>query len=669
MTKEKRDIVIVGAGSAGLTVAVGLTKLGKNPLLLYKQLGGECTNSGCVPSKRFLHLVNQPSFSSFSRPFSDIRRTVDHIRAEEYTLLKEAHIDYYEGSVEFVGPQELELTDKKNKKKRIQFGTAILATGSSPLRIPIPGLPEQMILTNENVFQLSSLPQSLVILGGGPIGAELSTAFAKAGSKVSLIIRSQLLPREILDTVEIVRSRLENLGVHIYEGVHSQTYNPKDKNLILQDKQKKQIAEITKPNFVLQAIGRVPNTDINLEAAGITYSAKGIHVNSSFQTSNKHVYAIGDCIVGPKFTHLAYNQGVFLTQKLVFPLAQPPQGPLPAVTFTDPPIASVGTLTEDELTRKFVLDLSTSDRSVIENKQNMKAIVFVDMLTGRIRGVTLVGEAAEHLITFFSLALFKKVSVFAFAHLIIPYPTYASAFSQLYGIFLGVYIKQLPRTILTYLRIQIHRIIVALFWLGVSGTLVYTLSLYDFDAQRVALLLNQLFTSEFGIVLFFLAYILRAFLSLPATLLSVLGGSLYGFWLGLVLTILASNTSSMVAYFLGNTVFAGKKEEEESPSGFKQSIRENTFETVLVGRLTYFPYDLLSYIAGGLGVSFWQFMLATALGSLPGSIAIVSFGAGIENILNFQNFRLEPQYFLLGLVLLVVSLVLSKILKKNNLKK
>jgi pyruvate/2-oxoglutarate dehydrogenase complex dihydrolipoamide dehydrogenase (E3) component/uncharacterized membrane protein YdjX (TVP38/TMEM64 family) len=667
---KEHEYVVLGAGSAGLTVAIGLAKLGKDVLVIAEEIGGDCTNTGCVPSKKFLQLAHQYRNSPdtnhqkdlHSNIFKHIQATIQDILAHDDHILSSNNIKLIQARAVFTGPHELYI---KDKKQTVRFQKAIIATGTSPFVVPIDGLPETKLLTNETVFNLQQIPSKLVVIGGGPIGAELATAFALFGSKVTLVLRSSFLPHDPPEAAALVRTSLEQLGVKMIDGVYKQSYDKEKGHLVLYDKQGKRKTRVESPDFVLQAIGRTPNTQIGLEEAGVAYGPKGVAVDDKFCTSQKHIQALGDVTASPKFTHLAYNQGVNLIKGLVLPISSYRQPPLPWVTFTDPPIASVGMTQEKGRVKMFAIDLAQSDRAKIDEKETMKAFVYIDMLSGTVKGASIVGEPAEPLINMFTVMILKKMKAFELTNLITPYPTYANGLNSLNSLFLTEFKTHLKENAFSYFKDHWQRIAAGFFWIVIAGSLFWYFASVGFDTQRVALLLNDLLLSDLGIVIFFAAYVLRATLSLPATLLSILGGSIYGFWWGILLTILASNTSSAFAYYLGKTVFAST-EEATTTSGFRAYIQKNTFEAVLIARLTYVPYDLVSYIAGGLRVPFWQFMGATALGALPGTVAIVSFGAGIENILDFENFRLQPEFFGIGLGVMVVSILFSKWLKRKK---
>lgn len=675
--KSHYSYIILGAGSAGLTVAVGLSKLKKDILVVAKDIGGECTHTGCVPSKTFLSLAmhyvcrsHKKSNEQLRRDvFKMIREKVEELETEDLQYLTDNDIPFLLGTASFLNRKTIEVhSNEGGKKHTITFDRCIIATGSSAVTIDIPGIPARKILTNESLFELRHLPERVVIFGGGPIGTEIGTAFSKFEVETSLIVRSELISYEPREMVAVVRESIQKYGGTVYEGVKSQEYDHQKRQLILKDSHNNEMARIPEADYYLMALGRTPNTAaLNLERAGIEYARDGIIVNQDLETSQPHIWAIGDVTQSPKFTHLANNHGKFIIQKVLMPWVHRTEPLLPACTFSDPPIASVGIKEESLFVKKFIVDFSKSDRGKIENATQETGAIFVDMIRGRIVGASLVGHFAEHAISFFTLAITKKMSVFELQNFVIPYPTIFDGLQQLYRQFLSVYPKELPGRIFAVLTLNSVRIITAVFWVGIAGAVFWYLQRIGFDTARLATDLEALFRTPAGMLLFVITYSLRAMISFSAVVLSALGGALYGFWGGLILTLIASNLSSAVAYWLGRTVFSRTVENERAHS-ITRTMRKSTFETVLFLRLAAFPYDLLSYIAGSLKAPFGQFITATAIGSLPGSIAIVSFGASLKNITDISSFKVDPFYLSFSVILFIGSILISLIVRRAHFR-
>lgn len=668
---KKVSYLIIGAGSAGLTAAIGFRKLGKDVLLVSKTIGGDCTHTGCVPSKTFLHLARKYANTSSSSDkkhlhesvFSSIRSKIHQIETHDREQLEKISVPYIDGTATFISKNSVMVQPLTGATaSTVQFETCYIATGSSPMVIPIQGLPQEKIITSDTLFELKSLPESLCIIGGGPIGAEMATAFAAFGTKVTMIIRSRLLPNEHPDIVAPVRKALQESGVAVFEDSAETKFDDTSKSLIVTSSSGKKKISVPESSYYLFALGRVPTLPEGLEKAHVNFDKQGIQVNTGYRTSNSNIYAIGDTIPGPKFTHVAYQHAKSVISARILPFFQPPSMIVPAVTFTDPPVASVGTVAETERVQIIALDLAATDRGLIENATPQPALFAIDMLTGKLKGASLTGKAAEELIAFYTVLIQQGISIFKIGSLITPYPTYSNHVNPLYTQFLSRFRTELGTQIRLLLKRNLFRITAAVFWILIATSMFLYLRSNNFTIQQIIVLLFGLLRSPAGILLYFALYSARTFISFSAVVLTVLGGAAYGLWGGIALTLLASNLSSSVAYLLGKTVFS--QETNDAPGSLIASLRKNAFETVIIARFTFFPYDLLSYISGAVRIPFISFIVATAIGSIPGTIAFTSFGAGITDISDATTAQLDSSTILFGFVLLVVSLIASSVIKK-----
>lgn len=444
--KKHYDYIIVGAGAGGMKAAIGLKNNGKDVLLVGENIGGECTQTGCIPSKTFLSLAMHYVWKSHKQCnielrqgiFDLIRKKVAEMAKYDRFLLDHAAVPFVQGKARFINKNTIEVATGKDKKKmKVTFNKCVISTGSHPQKIHIAGLPEDTILTNDNLFKLKELPSRIVIFGGGPIGIENGTAFAKFCTHTTIIVRSQMIPQEPPECVAVVKkSLIDEFEAHIYEYVKDTVYDKDTGHLMLKDKDGNEMAKVLKADYYLMALGRIPNTEgLDLEQAGVKYDKTGISVDHNLRTSNHHIYALGDVTNCPKFAHLAENQAEFIVERACHPWAQRVETPLPACTYSDPPIASTGDKEETELVKKFVIDFGKSARGKIEEAQGLIGCIYVDMISGRIQGASLVGHFAEHVINFFTLAVIKKMTVWDLEHIIVPYPTYFSGIDDLYDQF------------------------------------------------------------------------------------------------------------------------------------------------------------------------------------------------------------------------------------------
>jgi pyruvate/2-oxoglutarate dehydrogenase complex dihydrolipoamide dehydrogenase (E3) component len=283
-------------------------------------------------------------------------------------------------------------------------------------------VPAGKMITNEEFFYLEELPKSITIIGGGPIGAELATACASFGVKTYLLSR-EYLSKEPKEIASRSLAALKNLGVHY---IPARADRLEDKKLFLEDG-----STVPETEYYLVAVGRKPNTQLHLENATIEYSEKGIVVDKNLVTTNGDIFAIGDCTQSPQFTHLAAHHGKFVLKKLLIPFASKRMKALPRVTFTAPPIASVGELEETEYNKLFVLNFSKLDRAITNYDTDSYGVVVVDLRSGRISGASLYGEFSENLITVFTLIIDEKIPVLKLSDFITPYPTYGNIFHSL----------------------------------------------------------------------------------------------------------------------------------------------------------------------------------------------------------------------------------------------
>jgi pyruvate/2-oxoglutarate dehydrogenase complex dihydrolipoamide dehydrogenase (E3) component len=427
------DLCVIGAGSGGLSAAAGAVQLGASVVLVEgAEMGGDCLNYGCVPSKALIAAAHAaqvlragaPGVAGMP-PLVDFAAVMAHVRAARATIAphdSEARftglgVQVLRGWARFTGPDELQVGTTRIRARRV-----VLATGSCP-RIPdLPGLAAVPWLTNETVFDLASLPAHLVILGGGPIGCEMAQAFRRLGSQVTLIQSRKILPRDDPAATALIRARLAAEGIRLIEDarVTSAGLGPQ---LILAS------GEAISGSHLLIATGRTPAVDrLNLPAAGIETSATGIVTDARLRTSNRRVFAIGDAAGMEQFTHVAgYHAGLVVRQALFGLPVRLRHDHIPHVTYTDPELAQVG-LTEAEARAAHGPALTVveapfarNDRAITEAAT--EGFLKLMVVKGRPVGATLVGPGAGDQITPLSLAVGQGLKMSALAGLITAYPT------------------------------------------------------------------------------------------------------------------------------------------------------------------------------------------------------------------------------------------------------
>ncbi len=469
MTAEHFSTVVIGSGSGGMTVAIGLANLGKKVALVEgHHVGGDCTNVGCVPSKTLIHLAKnfKPGMSA-DEILREVTRKRDTLREKETEEVKQmANLIFIQGWAKFVAPRTLNVT-LNGIARLLTADHIVIATGARPRWLEIPGLPKERTLTNENLFDLMHLPKHLVIVGAGVIALEMAFAFHKLGTQVTLFaLDSRPLLTAIPEASEAIQAELERRGIITYYNTTAKFYDEPTQTLTL--KRSEQEIVINEVDKVLIAIGRVRNIDsLGLDAAGVRFDRNGIQVDHVGQTTAKGVAAIGDVTPTSAFTHSANAQGRRVAQRIAFPfLPISRDEPLyPNATFSDPEVASVG-LTPAQLAahchpnviRRIRIDLKThTDRGYTDGVENGFIIVDAVRLTGQILHATIVAPHASEMISFFTLAMSQKISLYKIYRLVYPYPTYSSGILKVADFFMRETLTHLRQEIVAYLKYRFAR--------------------------------------------------------------------------------------------------------------------------------------------------------------------------------------------------------------------
>ncbi|WP_119679266.1 dihydrolipoyl dehydrogenase family protein [Indioceanicola profundi] len=449
------DICIIGAGSGGLSVAAGAAQLGRKVVLIEKHLmGGDCLNTGCVPSKALLaagkaaHAIRTAGrFGVVAQePEIDFARTHAHVHGVIAAIEPNDSVARFEGlgvrvilaAARFAGPDTVE-TDAGHVVRAKRF---VIATGSRAATPPIPGIEAVPYLTNETLFNRTALPGHLLIIGGGPIGMEMAQAHRRLGAKVTVVERSTIMPKDDPELVAVVRKALTAEGIDIREGAEILRVEKAGDGIaiVLKSDGGEERVEGTE---LLVAAGRKVNVDgLGLEAADIAFTPKGVTVDSGLRsTTNRRVYAVGDAAGGPQFTHVAgYHAGVVIKGMLFKLPSKVDYKALPWVTYTDPELAQVG-LTEaaarerhGDKVRAVSWPLHENDRAQAERLTEGFAKVVTDA-GGQVLGAGIVGAHAGELIQPWALAITAGLKLNAFTSMIAPYPTLGEVNKRAAGAF------------------------------------------------------------------------------------------------------------------------------------------------------------------------------------------------------------------------------------------
>ena len=437
MKRIKTDVLVIGGGSGGLSVAAGASQMGASVTLLEgHKMGGDCLNYGCVPSKAFIasgkaayaqsHAVQYGVGNSV--PTVDYSAAKDHVADVIATITPMDSVERFEGFGvnviqefgEFISPTEVQAGDAIITARRI-----VIATGSSPLVPPIPGLENVPYETNETLFELREQPKHLLIIGGGPIGMEMAQAHVRLGSKVTVIEGAKALGKDDPELAEVVLNSLRDEGVEIAEDALAAEIRGKLGAIEVET----QDSRIFKGSHLLMAVGRKSNVDkLNLKAAGIEPTRGGIQVDAGMRTTNRRVYAIGDVAGGLQFTHVAgYHAGVIIRSMLFGLPSKAKTAHIPWATYTDPELSQVG-LTEAQAREVHGAKLEVvrfhfnhNDRAIAERKT--KGFIKVMVVKGRPIGASIVGYQAGELINLWALALANNMKMSQIAAMVAPYPT------------------------------------------------------------------------------------------------------------------------------------------------------------------------------------------------------------------------------------------------------
>jgi len=434
------DICVIGAGSGGLSVAAGASQMGARVVLIEKgEMGGDCLNFGCVPSKSLLaaghaaHTMRDPSRFGIAAvdPSVDFGRVRSHVQGVIAAIAPNDSVERFESlgvrvlceTARFTSSKELVAGDHRVRAKRF-----VIATGSSPMVPPIPGLDTVPYFTNETIFANGERPAHLLVIGGGPIGMELAQAHRRLGAEVTVIEMARLLGKDDPELADIVIEQIRAEGVALHGGTKVTGAEPAPAGVAVLGERDGQPVRF-EGSHLLVAVGRSANVaGLGLEEAGVDYSPRGIAVDAGLRTSNRKVFAIGD-VAGPyQFTHMAgYHAGIVIRRALFRLPAKVDYRAVPWVTYTDPELAQVGA-TEAEAREKHgearVLHwpYAENDRAQAEHRTEGMIKVVTDK-RGRVLGASIAGAHAGELLLPWCLMVEQRMKIGAMASVIAPYPT------------------------------------------------------------------------------------------------------------------------------------------------------------------------------------------------------------------------------------------------------
>lgn len=454
--KYDYDVAIIGGGSGGLSTAYFCSQMGLKTILFEKKkMGGDCLNYGCVPSKALIKsskindlIKNSEKYGldkiedieiDKSRIFRRVKKVIDTISfndsVERYTNLG---VKVIQSKAVFKDKHSIMAADKVYTSKYI-----IIASGATP-RVPsIDGLIEVGFLTNESIFDVEELPESMVIMGGGPIAIELAMALAKLGVKIYLINRSSTILKKFDKEIrKIIVNKIKELPITMIYNAEINKIEKDSINKILYYSQDNE-TKILKVEEIFIAIGRVPNVqNMNLDKVGIKYDKKGIQVNKKLQTTQKNIYAIGDCIGQMQFTHVAEYEAKIAIKNMIFKIpSRTNYNNIPWVLYTDPEVASVGKNESDLIKynikyEKLVFSLKDNDRGITEDEKEGFVKILISS-NKKILGATIVAPNAGEMIPLLVFIMENNMKINKLNEVVFAYPTMADIINRAVGEYYG----------------------------------------------------------------------------------------------------------------------------------------------------------------------------------------------------------------------------------------
>lgn len=438
--KIKTDICVIGGGSGGLSVAAGAAQMGADVVLLERaEMGGDCLNYGCVPSKSLIaaahaaHVMRTAGRFGVAdaEPEIDWAGVRDHVKGVIETIAHHDSQERFEGfgvrvireEGQFTGPVTVRAGEYEITAKRF-----VIATGSAPVVPPIPGLDEVPFFTNETIFDNDQPINHLIVIGGGPIGLEMAQAVGRLGASVTVLEGAKILGNDDPDLSAVVKDRLSQEGLELREGALVKSVSGSAGDITVDAEINDEIKQFS-GSHLLVAVGRSSNLKgLGLEEAGILFERGGITVDDRLRTSNRRVFAIGDAADGFKFTHAAGYQAGIVIRNVLFRLpAKVDYRAFPWVTYTSPELAQIGMNEADARDeygdiRVLTASFAENDRAQAE-RETHGLLKVVTTKKGVVLGAGMVGEKAGEVIQSWALPIAKKMKIKDVAGLVLPYPT------------------------------------------------------------------------------------------------------------------------------------------------------------------------------------------------------------------------------------------------------
>ncbi len=458
---ERYDLLVLGGGTAGLVAAAIAAGLGAKVALVERELlGGDCLNYGCVPSKALLAAArafagarrledfggrNADPAPDFARVMERMRRLRAQIAPHDGAArFRSLGVDVFLGRGRFAGRQLAEVEQPDGAWQALSFKRALLATGARPMTLPVPGFADAGCLTNLSLFTLTELPRELVVVGAGPIGAEMAQAFARFGSRVAVVaLDPRVMPREDPEASALVERALRADGVTLELAAGLERFSARDGRKAVHWARKGPDGRVAASGVatgdqILLALGRVPNVeDLGLAEAGVAFTSKGVQVDERLRTTNPRIFAAGDVTGLWQFTHAADHMArLVIRNAFFFGRASHRELPMAWSTYTDPEVAHAGLYAHEQERagcelEELRLDFSGHDRAILEGAAEGFAKVVIEKRSGRLRGATVAAPHAGEILAGVLLPVARRMRAADLAAAIHPYPTMAAVWGRL----------------------------------------------------------------------------------------------------------------------------------------------------------------------------------------------------------------------------------------------
>jgi len=665
MSRYDYDVAVIGAGSAGLVAVKVADGLGKKTVLIERRkIGGDCTWFGCIPSKALIKSAYVAHELTRLREFGlemkssmdlDCRKVMAHVRSvveqdasghppESFAA---QGIEVLFGGPRFIDNHHIRLGDKTIAAKKF-----IICTGSRPLIPKMEGLDKIKYLTNETVFDIESLPGSMIILGAGPIGIELSAALNRLGVKVTVVQRSDdILKKDDKELVDRLVETLRGEGVTFLTKTNITRFIQEQNKIIAQIDSEAGPRQI-EAESVLVAVGRVPNVDeLELGKAGVEFDSKGIKVDGHLRTTAGNIYAAGDVVPPYLFTHIAEYEAVIAATNacLPIPIRKINYEHVPWCTFTDPELAHAG-LTEEqarekygEKVRVYRWDHKDVDRAKTDLAQNGLTKIVCDR-KGKILGIHILGHGAAELMHEAQLAKSLGLPFSKIASVIHAYPSYSDAVRQpakrcYVDILQNSFLVKLARIITNrknqnrlVLFLVVIGMIVGLRLSGIGDKL--TLENIQNNGAKLTDFSNAHYV--LSVLAYIVIYIAVTAFSVPgATILTLTGGFLYSTLIGAVYVNIGATSGAILAFLFARHIAGHSIQEKygDKLARFNEELDRNGAGYLLTLRLVpIFPFFLINLFAGLTRIRLHTFAWTTSLGIIPGSLVYAYAGRQLGTI-------------------------------------